>query len=118
MMTEKYMLSEDEYYEYDEADRHRLCLLGLKEDDLGRYRGTREEFHPVLNKNFIVIETRDGILSCDNDEWFWSQSMLNNVLFSHLSTYEDMSYLDYWFFMPNAEVTGRRPRFMACVLVE
>ena len=88
----------NEFYSYSDEDRERILFLGLVEDDLGRYRGTRKEIHPVLGTEFIVIETRDGIEYRNGKDIFWSEAMLNHLMFSHLSTYTDESYLDYWFF--------------------
>ena len=79
---------EEEYYKYSEEDRKRLAYLGLLEDDLGRYRGTRE------TDDCIIIETRDG-----PDEEYQSKVMLNHPLFcrTYMSPLEDSSYIDYYF---------------------
>ena len=97
-----------------------LQQLCLKENNLGRYRGVRKEVNPDLDEilkifvdkkgfrtesvpyvklkgSFIVVSTRDGTICKDGDTWLWSTVMFNHHRFSHLTTYEDKSYLDYWF---------------------
>jgi hypothetical protein len=105
----KYQLvpnGETEFYEYDDEARELLCKLQLKEDDLGRFRCVCvKDYDPRVNSDyvsfgekvisgrFIVVETRDGIYRQKNH----LSPMVNHPKFSHITTYGDKSYLDYWF---------------------